>query len=76
MGLLVSKVGYRYSDWYGEVNDKKNVVVLLIVFVSIWVMKGFIGGYIYQGNKVVLVFFLVIIGGNEISICIFCYVSY
>lgn len=47
VGLLVSKVGYRYSDWYGEVNDKKNVVVLLIVFVSIRVTKGFIGGYIY-----------------------------
>ena len=70
VGLSASKVGYRYSDRHGEVNDKKNVAVLPTVPASIRATKGSTGGYTYQGNKVVLASPLVITGGNEISICI------
>ncbi|EMV8599914.1 hypothetical protein AADS46_001707 [Escherichia coli] len=54
VGLSASKVGYRYSDRHGEVNDKKNVAVLPTVPASIRATKGSTGGYTYQGNKVVL----------------------
>ena len=63
VGLSASKVGYRYSDRHGEVNDKKNVAVLPTVPASIRATKGSTGGYTYQGNKVVLASPLVITGG-------------
>ena len=40
VGLSASKVGYRYSDRHGEVNDKKNVAVLPTVPASIRATKG------------------------------------
>ncbi len=61
VGLSASKVGYRYSDRHGEVNDK-NVAVLPTVPASIRATKGSTGGYTYQGNKVVLASPLVITG--------------
>ncbi|EGI6811767.1 hypothetical protein ABSL22_003335 [Escherichia coli] len=70
VGVLASKVEDRHSDRPGEINDKKNVAVLLTVLVSIRATKGPTGGYTYQGNKVVFASPLVITGGNEISICI------
>lgn len=62
VGLSASKVGYRYSDRHGEVNDKKNVAVLPTVPASIRATKGSTGGYTYRGNKVVLASPLVITG--------------
>lgn len=47
VGLSASKVGYRYSDRHGEVNDKKNVAVLPTVPASIRATKGSTGGYTY-----------------------------
>ncbi len=70
VGLSASKMGCKYSDRHGEVNDKKNVAVLPTVPASIRATKGSTGGYTYQGNKVVLASPLVITGDNEISICI------